>query len=170
MSDFLSVDRRYLEDREYITGYGYEPWHLRYIDDVDKAKEITEKGITFEEYLGAVKSSDVTVDYGSSELFTEEELKEAAVQVKCRFATFEGCELHSLRYAGDESSNEKNLARMKELDDSADYVEVVEFLTDFHTPEEGSQVFDADREMTDYQWWLAREKDGGWQLITWEKS
>lgn len=161
---------RYLEDKEYITGYGYEPWHLRYIDDVDKAKEITEKGITFEEYLGAVKSSDVTVDYGSSELFTEEELKEAAVQVKCRFATFEGCELHSLRYAGDESSNEENLARMKELDDSADYVEVVEFLTDFHTPEEGSQVLDADREMEDYQWWLAREKDGGWQLITWEKS
>ena len=59
---------------------------------------------------------------------------------------------------------------MKELDDSADYVEVVEFLTDFHTPEEGSQVLDADREMEDYQWWLAREKDGGWQLITWEKS
>ena len=161
---------RYLEDKEHITGYGYEPWHLRYIDDADKAKEITEKGITLEEYLGAVKSSDVTVDYGSSEMFTDEELKEAAVQVKCRFATFEGCELHSLRYAGDESNSEENLARMKEFDDSADYVEVIEFLTDFHTPDEGSQVFDADTEMTDYQWWLAREKDGGWQLITWEKS
>ena len=160
---------RYLEDKEHITGYGYEPWHLRYINDVDKAKEITEKGITLEEYLGAVKSSDVTVDYGSSEMFTEEELKDAAVQVKCKFALFEGCELHSLRYAGDESNNEENLARMKEYDDSADYVEVIEFLTDFHTPEEGSQVFDADTEMTDYKWWLAREKDSGWQVISREK-
>ncbi len=160
---------RYLEDKEHITGYGYEPWHLRYIDDVDKAREITEKGITLEEYLGAVKSSDVNVDYGSSDIFTEEELKEAAVQVKCKFATFEGCELHSLRYAGDESNSEENLARMKEFDDTADYVEVIEFLTDFHTPEDGSQVFDADSEMTDYQWWLAREKDGGWQLISWGK-
>ncbi|MEE5994236.1 MAG: M15 family metallopeptidase [Oscillospiraceae bacterium] len=158
---------RYLEDKEHITGYGYEPWHLRYIDDVEIAKEITAKGITFEEYLGAVKSSDVTVDFGSSELFTEEELKEAAVQVKCKFATFEGCELHSLRYAGDENNNEENLAWMKELDDTGDYTEVVEFLTDFHTPMEGSEVFDADTEMTDYQWWLAREKDGGWQLLSW---
>ena len=42
----------YLEGKDDITGYSYEPWHLRYIDSVDLAKEITEKGLTFEEYLG----------------------------------------------------------------------------------------------------------------------
>ena len=42
---------RYLEGKEDITGYSYEPWHIRYIDDVELAKEITENGLTFEEYL-----------------------------------------------------------------------------------------------------------------------
>ena len=45
---------RYMEGKEDITGYSYEPWHIRYIDDVDAAKEIAEKGITLEEYLDKV--------------------------------------------------------------------------------------------------------------------
>ena len=155
---------RYLEGREHITGYGYEPWHIRYIDDPAKAEEIMSKDITLEEYLGAVKSSDVTVDLSGSKLFTEEELNEAAIQVKCRFATFEGCELHSVKFAGDEFSTKENVDRVNKLDESAEYVEVIKLLTDFHTPEEGSQIFDADTEIKDYEWWLAREKDGGWQI------
>ena len=43
---------RYLKGKEAITGYDYEPWHLRYIDDPAVAQEIMEKGITLEEYLG----------------------------------------------------------------------------------------------------------------------
>ena len=42
---------RYLEGKEDITGYSYEPWHIRYIDNVELAKEITEKGLTLEEFL-----------------------------------------------------------------------------------------------------------------------
>jgi D-alanyl-D-alanine carboxypeptidase len=45
---------RYLEGKDDITWYGYEPWHLRYIRDVDVAKEIMEKWLTLEEYLGEV--------------------------------------------------------------------------------------------------------------------
>jgi len=43
---------RYPEGKEDITGYGFEPWHFRFINNVDIAAEIYEKGITFEEYLG----------------------------------------------------------------------------------------------------------------------
>ena len=43
---------RYLPGKKHITGYDPEPWHLRYIADKDVAKEITNKGITLEEYLG----------------------------------------------------------------------------------------------------------------------
>lgn len=46
---------RYLEGRDEITGYAYEPWHLRYIDNVEIAKEIMKKDITFEEYLDSIK-------------------------------------------------------------------------------------------------------------------
>ncbi|MBQ3866025.1 MAG: M15 family metallopeptidase, partial [Clostridia bacterium] len=50
---------RYLEGKEAITGYGYEPWHIRYIDSAEIAKEIAEKGITFEEYLDKLPKGDV---------------------------------------------------------------------------------------------------------------
>lgn len=40
---------RYEENKEYITGYHYEPWHYRYVG-IDVAKQITDSGITYEEY------------------------------------------------------------------------------------------------------------------------
>ncbi len=42
---------RYPEGKEDITGYVYEPWHVRYIG-LEAAQEITRLGITLEEYLG----------------------------------------------------------------------------------------------------------------------
>lgn len=42
---------RYPEGKEDITGYAYEPWHLRYVGSAEIAKEITERGLTLEEYL-----------------------------------------------------------------------------------------------------------------------
>ena len=42
---------RYLEGKDDITGYSYEPWHFRYINDPKIAKEIMDKNLTFEEYL-----------------------------------------------------------------------------------------------------------------------
>ena len=49
---------RYLKDRDDITGYAYEPWHIRYLDDKDVAKEIMDKDITLEEYLDKVPKSE----------------------------------------------------------------------------------------------------------------
>ena len=40
---------RFPKDKEYITGYQYEPWHYRYCG-LDCAKYIHDTGITFEEY------------------------------------------------------------------------------------------------------------------------
>ena len=41
---------RYPQDKEDITGYKYEPWHLRYLG-VDIAEFVTEQGLTLEEFL-----------------------------------------------------------------------------------------------------------------------
>ena len=46
---------RYPDWKENITWYTYEPRHLRYIWNENIAKEIYEKWLTFEEYLGVVK-------------------------------------------------------------------------------------------------------------------
>ena len=45
---------RYLENRDDITGYAYEPWHLRYVGSDVIAKDIMDKDITFEEYLASI--------------------------------------------------------------------------------------------------------------------
>jgi len=43
---------RYPEGSEQITGYDYEPWHIRYLDDSGIAAEImSQPGLTLEEYL-----------------------------------------------------------------------------------------------------------------------
>lgn len=42
---------RYLEGKEHITGYSYEPWHLRYVG-VDYARAIVKSGLTMEEFFG----------------------------------------------------------------------------------------------------------------------
>lgn len=42
---------RYPEGKEDVTGYGAEVWHFRYIDNLEIAKAIMDKGITLEEYL-----------------------------------------------------------------------------------------------------------------------
>ena len=42
---------RFPEYGEAITGYAYEPWHIRYLDSPEIAKEITDRKITLEEYL-----------------------------------------------------------------------------------------------------------------------
>ena len=42
---------RYPEDKESVTGYMYEPWHIRYLG-VDTATAVYESGLCLEEYLG----------------------------------------------------------------------------------------------------------------------
>ena len=41
---------RYPKDKTSITGYIYEPWHIRYVG-IEAAQEIFEMDITFEEYI-----------------------------------------------------------------------------------------------------------------------
>ena len=46
---------RFPEFGEAVTGYSYEPWHIRYLDSPEIAKEITDREITFEEYIDNTK-------------------------------------------------------------------------------------------------------------------
>ena len=44
---------RYPEGKEHITGYMYEPWHVRFIGK-DMAAKVFESGLCLEEYLGII--------------------------------------------------------------------------------------------------------------------
>lgn len=159
---------RYLEGEEHITGYRYEPWHIRYVDDVNIAREImSQPGMTLEEYLAGEAAPEVEIDLSGSELYTEDELNDAMLAVKCKFAAWEGCELHSIRYAGDEADNEENLAWLNSLEEGAEYTQVLELLMDFHTAADAQGAWEQDYEYTDYQWWLARGEEGDWEVVSW---
>ena len=121
---------------------------------------------------------EVAIDLGSSSLYTQEELNTAILLIKDKFATFAGCELHSIRYAGDNANNEENLEWLNSLrevrsnippeDVGKQYVHVAEFLSDFHSPvEEGPDAWELDMEYKDYQWWLGRLDDGRWEIVSW---
>ena len=49
---------RYPEGKSHITGYAYEPWHIRYVG-VDLATKLTEDNLTLEEYYGYQPSASV---------------------------------------------------------------------------------------------------------------
>ena len=112
------------------------------------------------------EEKEVVVTLPGSALYTHAELLDAAAQVCRAFEAFEGCELHSLRYAGDELCTEENLKWMNELNEDGNYTQVAAFLMDFHSPVEGGGAWEADKEYTDYEFWLARSADGGWDVLT----
>ena len=122
---------------------------------------------------------DIVIVLDGSSLYTKQELNDAVLLIKDKFASFAGaCELHSIRYAGDEANNEENLEWLNSLrearsnippeDVGKKYVQLAEFLSDFHSPvEEGPYAWELDMEYKDYQWWLARLEGGGWEIVSW---
>ena len=109
----------------------------------------------------------VKIELGISPLYTQADLERAISKIMDEFSNFDGCVLHSIRYAGDESSTEENLKWMNELNPDGNFTQVAQFLMDFHSPEQQIGAWEADQEYTDYQWWLARSADGDWQVLTW---
>lgn len=53
---------RYPEGKESITGYSYEPWHLRYLG-VELATAVFQSGLTIEEYFGINSRLKYDLDY-----------------------------------------------------------------------------------------------------------
>ena len=157
---------RYLKDKEQITGYGYEPWHIRYIDDPLSAKEIMDRKETFENYLGAAKDTNPTIDLGTSKLWKHDELKDASVTIKCQFASWDGCELESLTYAGDKCNTPKNIRWLNSLNKKGNYKKLAKFLMNFKTPKKGWGTLEANKKYEDYEWWLAQNKDDDWEVVT----
>ena len=61
---------RYPEGKTNITGYIYEPWHVRYVG-CEAAQEIVDLGVTFEEYILLVRGDRVQWLTGEGEALEE---------------------------------------------------------------------------------------------------
>ena len=122
---------------------------------------------------GAKPGDKVLVDYGSSTLYTKDDMDAAISQIMKEFNTWKGCELHSIRYASDEQCNAENLAWLNRTETARDakekFTQVISFVSDFHSPKKNTEMdaWNEDYEYTDWQWWLGRSDGGKWKLVDW---
>ena len=107
------------------------------------------------------------IDYGESELFEQEDMDAAIELIRSEFDGWEGCELHSICYAGDESNSRRNLQWLRSLRPEREFTQCISFKSDFHSPVETTGAWEADQEYTEWEWWLARPENGDWELVTW---
>jgi len=113
------------------------------------------------------EESGITIDYGESEIYSKDDMDKAIAEIREEFDTWEGCELHSITYAGDECVTEENISWMNELHDGANFDECIEFISSFHSPKESYGAWETDTEYEGWGWWLARSGGGDWELLSW---
>ena len=121
---------------------------------------------------GGKKIAKATIDYGTSSIYTQEDMNAAIELIKKEFNTWNGCELHSISYSSDdECNNKETIAWMNELEAANDaketFTQCIMFKSDFHSPKRGGGAWNSDQEYTNWQWWLARSDGGQWKLMTW---
>ncbi len=122
-------------------------------------------------FVGCEKAdiSKVKIDYGTSSVYSEEDMNAAIDVIKKQFGLFEGCELHSISYTSDEEcSNADNIEWMNDLrteDNKEIFTQCIAFDSSFRSPKKGG-AWEADKEYT-WSWWLARSEGGKWKLMTW---
>jgi D-alanyl-D-alanine carboxypeptidase len=113
-------------------------------------------------------TKNVAIDYGKSDIYSKSDMDAAIELIEKEFSTWEGCELHSISYTADECNSEKNIEWMNNLgDENIEFTQCIEFVSDFHSPKDGGDAWDADSEYTNWEWWLARADSGEWNLMTW---
>ena len=124
-------------------------------------------------FAGCEKNGDtskVEIDYGASSVYSKEEIDSAIEIIKKQFASFEGCELHSLSYMSDEEcNNADNIEWMNDLrtdDNKEAFTQCIAFESSFRSPKKGGGAWEANEEYT-WSWWLARSEGGEWNLMTW---
>ena len=113
------------------------------------------------------EATEVMLDYGTSKLFSDEEMDDAIALILEEFNSWEGCEMQAICYAGDECNSAENVAWMNSLGDGQEFTQCIEFVSEFHSPGEGGGAWEPDTEYTGWQWWLARPEGGSWALMTW---
>ena len=107
-----------------------------------------------------------SIDYGSSEIYSKEDMDEAITLIKDRFYSWEGCKLYSIYYT-DDSFCQREVDYVNTLaDDGVVYTECIVFRTRFRSPIFGGGAWNANFEY-DWSWYLARTDGGEWELLTW---
>lgn len=110
-------------------------------------------------------TQEVTVNFGNSAVYSQEDMEAAVEVIKAKFNSWEGHTLYTIEYKGDEVSAE-NLEYCNSLGDASEFTESIVFESSFRTPKHASGGFNEDEVYTGWSWYLARQAGGEWQLLT----
>ena len=123
--------------------------------------------LCFVMFCGCSKAriDSVSVDYGKSEIYSQQDMDSAIDVIKKEFSSWDGCELHSVSYKSDDISKD-NVEYSNELRPDAGYDECIVFESSFHSPKNGGGAWTPDEEYTGWTWYLARKDNGAWTLLT----
>lgn len=113
-----------------------------------------------------------SIELGASKIYLMSERTSAIEKILIEFERWEGCELHSIRYAGDQCNSIENVRWLNELGKARgfdrEFTECIGFVSNFHSPKEQYGAWNADSEYENWQWWLARvDRNDEWHLLTW---
>ncbi len=107
-----------------------------------------------------------SIDYGSSEIYSKNDMNAAIALIEEEFYSWEGCKLYSIYYT-DDSLCQRELDYVNELaDDNVIYNECIVFRTRFRSPVVNAGAWNPNSEY-DWSWYLARTSGGEWELLTW---
>ena len=101
------------------------------------------------------------IHYNGCTAYSKEDIDSAAQVVIDKVDSMEGCVLFSLKYAGN-----GDLEYCRELNPDADYAECIVFQSAFRSPLKSRfGAWNANRLYT-WDWYLAREEGGPWEIVT----
>ena len=109
------------------------------------------------------EDEEYDVDLGTSELFSKDSLEAAVLNIMNEFYQWDiKVDVKSLAYLWDEKAISE-LDYCKSLDESID--ECVVFTSNFHTSED-SGVLEPNTDINDYTWYLGRQTNWDWIILT----
>ena len=112
-----------------------------------------------------------TVDYGTSELYTQADMDSAIDVIMAEFDTWKGAQMKSIAFTDDKTC-EDNVAYCNELraDGDPEFDQAIVFTSSFHSPggedAEGT-AWEPDTDYDGWTWTLGRTNGGEWKLLTW---
>ena len=155
-----------------------------YLENEDPFSSAASSSIdTFREYdndgnLIVVKfgrnQKTVEIDYGSSVLYTKDEMSPLIEQIVnvLMFRAKDGLEVYAIRFTSDEECSKYDELKMLNEQGRAQtgnpkltYKEYIKFETDMKEPDDWQKSSEPGMKHTGWGWWFAREEGGEWVLV-----
>ena len=156
-----------------------------YLENEDPFSSAASSSIdTFREYdndgnLIVVKfgrnQKTVEIDYGSSVLYTKDEMSPLIEQIVnvLMFRAKDGLEVYTIRFTSDEECSKYDELKMLNEQGRAQtgnpkltYKEYIKFETDMKEPDDSQKSSEPGMKHTGWGWWFAREEGGKWVLAS----